>query len=152
MLKKDYPNQFDITAAGHLLATETVLDGVRELYEELGINIAFEELKALGVIPYTIHNEKIKDYEFAHVFIYEITNGLDTFQIQREELDGVYYMRLMDFYHLAKGIIKSALVTGYYYQGDEKVSDSQEISLADMQALPQDYLKPFIEKLQTLLK
>ncbi|MEK4700857.1 hypothetical protein MKX47_14755 [Solibacillus sp. FSL R7-0668] len=47
-LKKDYPNQFDITAAGYLLATETVLDGVRELYEELGINIAFEELKALG--------------------------------------------------------------------------------------------------------
>jgi len=150
--KKDYPNQFDITAAGHLLVTETVVDGVRELYEELGIIIAFEELKPLGVIPYKIHNEKIKDYEFANVFIYEITNGLDTFQIQREELDGMYYMKLMDFFNIAKDTNKSALVTGYYYQGDEKVSDSQEISLADMQALPQNYLKPFIEKLQALLK
>ncbi|MEK4700856.1 hypothetical protein MKX47_14750 [Solibacillus sp. FSL R7-0668] len=86
------------------------------------------------------------------MFIYEITNGLDTFQIQREELDGIYYMKLMDLFNIAKDTNKSALVTGYYYQGDEKVSDSQEISLADMQALPQDYLKPFIEKLQTLLK
>lgn len=151
-LKKDYPNQFDITAAGHLLATETVLDGVRELHEELGINIALEELKALGVIPYMIDNESIKDYEFANVFVYEITNGLDTFQIQREELDGMYYMRLRDFFDLANGTITSALVIGYYYQGDEKVSDSQEISLADMQALPQNYLTPFTEKLQALIK
>ncbi|MCH7322497.1 NUDIX domain-containing protein [Solibacillus sp. MA9] len=151
-LKKDYPNQFDITAAGHLLATETILDGVRELHEELGINIAFEELKALGVIPYKIYNEIIKDYEFANVFIYEITNGLDTFQIQREELDGMYYMRLQDFFNLSNDTITSALVTGYYYQGDEKVSGSQEISLADMQALPQNYLKPFTDKLQALMK
>ena len=150
--KKDYPGQYDITAAGHILATETALDGVRELNEELGLDVCREQLIVLGVIPYTINNERIKDYEFANVFVYEITNGLDQFQIQREELDGIYYMKLQQFFALATGEIKKAYVAGYYYDDDEKVNGSREIGLDDMQALPQMYLMPFIEKLQAWMK
>lgn len=62
--KLDYPGQFDITAAGHLLVEETIEDGVREMHEELGILLAFSELISLGVIPYAIDNERIKDYEY----------------------------------------------------------------------------------------
>lgn len=136
----------------HILATETIVDGVRELQEELGMNVSFEHLKPLGVIPYTIENQFIKDNEFAHVFVYEIMNGLEKFQIQREELDGIYYMRLTDFIEIVEGGLKAATVTGYCYQADKKVSGSLEITLDDMQALPQIYLKPFIEKLQALKK
>ena len=47
--KKTAPNMLDITAAGHLHAGETPLDGVRELEEELGIRIEPEKLINLGI-------------------------------------------------------------------------------------------------------
>lgn len=150
--KKDYPGQYDITAAGHLLATETVLDGVRELNEELGLNVTGDELNSLGVIAYQIDDKQIKDYEFANVFVYEIKNGFERFQIQREELDGIYRMKLHQFYELASGEKEQAPVTGYYYQADVKVNDRQELGLDQMQTLPQMYSMPFIEKLQVWMK
>lgn len=150
--KKDYPGQYDISAAGHLLATETVFDGVRELNEELGLDVTMDELNSLGVISYKIDNEQIKDYEFANVFVYEITNGLERFHIQREELDGIYRMKLKQFYDIANGEKQQVSVTGYYYRGDVKVSDRQEIGLDRMQTLPQMYIVPFIEKLQAWMK
>lgn len=61
--KKDYPNLLDITAAGHLLADETVEDGVREIKEEIGIDVAFKELVKLGVIDYCVVQEGLLQKE-----------------------------------------------------------------------------------------
>ena len=46
--KADYPGKIDISAAGHLEAGETVRDGVREIEEELGLQVQFEDLIPLG--------------------------------------------------------------------------------------------------------
>ncbi|WP_375089966.1 NUDIX domain-containing protein [Peribacillus sp. RS7] len=96
-LKKDYPNLLDITAAGHLLAHETVYDGVREIKEEIGIEISFNELVPLGIIEYHQTKEDFIDKELANVFLYESTHSFDDFTLQPEEVSGMVKVVLNDF-------------------------------------------------------
>jgi len=112
-LKKDYPNLLDITAAGHLLADETVQDGVREIKEELGIDVAFEDLVPLDILDYSIHNEKMIDNEFAHVFLYEYHGTFDGFCLQKEEVSGIVRVAFDDFCKLWMGTKEEIRITGF---------------------------------------
>ena len=47
--KSSWPGFLDASAAGHLLAGETIRDGLREVDEELGAAYAFDDLVHLGV-------------------------------------------------------------------------------------------------------
>jgi len=96
-LKKDFANVYDITAAGHILSNETVADGVREVNEELGLNVTYNQLNSLGMFPNVIETEAIKDHELSHVFLYEMTEPMETFILQREEVSGMAKARLYDF-------------------------------------------------------
>ncbi|GHO70055.1 putative Nudix hydrolase [Ktedonobacter sp. SOSP1-52] len=84
--KKDFPLKLDITAAGHLLAGETVRDGVREVAEEVGITIAYHELLPVGVIPSTIEIDQFIDREFCHVYLYHYRALTPRFLLQQEEV------------------------------------------------------------------
>ncbi|MBD8037589.1 NUDIX domain-containing protein [Solibacillus sp. A46] len=150
--KKDYPGQYDITAAGHLLSTETVEDGVRELEEEIGINAKFPQLKSLGVIPYSIENELIKDNEFANIFVFELIGGFEQFSIQREEVDGMYRAKWEHFMQLAQGEVKEIEVIGFRYENDVKFFEMKSINLKQMSTLPQMYLSELISRLKNFLE
>ncbi|WP_312476564.1 NUDIX domain-containing protein [Neobacillus sp.] len=102
-LKKDHPNLFDITAAGHLLANETVEDGIREIEEELGIEVAFTELIPLGIINYCVDHEKLIDKELAHTFLYKKNLTFDEFTLQKEEVSGIVKVKFADFTDLWMG-------------------------------------------------
>jgi len=111
----------------------------------------FSQLTSLGVIPYSIDNEKIKDYEFANVFVYELTGGLEKFSIQREELDGIYSANLKQFILLANHKIKEIEVSGYKYENDIRHYEVKQIGLEQMSALPESYLHEFIPRLEKIL-
>lgn len=149
--KKDYPSQFDITAAGHLLANESIEDGIRELHEEIGLTVPYHDLISLGVIQYVVDNESIKDYEFANVFIYLLQGTIDDFQLQTEELDGIFYGKLADFTELAKGLRDRIQITGYQLDSNKKQYINKHITLTDMAALPRQYLHSFLAELENKL-
>lgn len=111
--KKDYPGLLDITAAGHLLAHETVLDGVREVKEEIGIDVSYDDLIPLGVIEYRVTKGDFIDNELAHVFLYEWNKGLDGFTLQKEEVSGIVRARLTDFEELICGNRTGVRVEGF---------------------------------------
>ncbi|MGG4267222.1 NUDIX hydrolase [Peribacillus simplex] len=99
-MKKDYPNLFDITAAGHLLAHESVYDGVREIKEEIGIDVSFDKLVPLGIIEYHQTKEDFIDNELANVFLYKSAHCFDDFTLQLEEVSGMVKVVLNDFEEL----------------------------------------------------
>ena len=49
--KQAWPSRLDASAAGHLLAGEAPLDGLREAEEELGVRYRTDEVEPLGVFP-----------------------------------------------------------------------------------------------------
>ncbi|QTD40190.1 NUDIX domain-containing protein [Sporosarcina sp. Te-1] len=80
--KKDYPGLLDITAAGHLLSTENVMDGIREVEEELGIKVDESKLHRMGIVPNVIVLPHFIDREFSHVFLYVSTFAPAEFSLQ----------------------------------------------------------------------
>ncbi|GHO82039.1 NUDIX hydrolase [Dictyobacter formicarum] len=92
--KKDFPNQLDITAAGHLLANETPQDGVREIHEELGLELSLTDLVPAGIVPDPILLPHFQDREFCHLFFYVLPGPVTNLVLQREEVAGIAYIEL----------------------------------------------------------
>ncbi|WP_462413328.1 NUDIX hydrolase [Neobacillus sp. Marseille-QA0830] len=116
--KKDYPNLLDITAAGHLLEGETVQDGIREVKEEIGIDLLMEDLVPLGIVSYSAISENLKDNEHAHVFLYETHQELEDFILQEEEVSGISRIPFSSFFELWLGELERVPVEGFKVQED----------------------------------
>jgi isopentenyldiphosphate isomerase len=121
LLKKDYPNLLDITAAGHILAHETIEDGVREVKEETGIHVSMSELIPLGVVDYSVTSGHLIDKEFAHVFLYHKKDGFEGFQLQTEEVAGMVRCELVGFLDLWTGKSEHLSVEGFVVNNDGAV-------------------------------
>jgi isopentenyldiphosphate isomerase len=111
--KKDYPNLLDITAAGHILATKTVEDGIREVKEEIGIDVTMGDLLPLGVIPYTNVHQELIDRELAHVFLLVRKYEMENFLLQPEEVSGMAKVRLDDIIELWEGKTEKVEADGF---------------------------------------
>jgi isopentenyldiphosphate isomerase len=90
VVKKDFPGLYDITAAGHILSTETAADGIREVEEELGIDVDLSKLNSKGTVQDSIDLSNFIDREFANVFLYESTFAASDFSLQQEEVESVH--------------------------------------------------------------
>ena len=152
-MKKDYPNLLDITAAGHLLASETVEDGVREVQEETGIHVAFDDLHSLGIIPYSMTKPEMIDNELAHVFVYRTTHSLRDFNVQPEEVAGMYKITFQDFVDLWLG--KRQRIEGQGFVSDEKGElkfMKNQVSMEGFVPHPQSYYEAVIRGIETTIK
>lgn len=100
--KKDFPGMLDITAAGHLLAGESVADGVRELEEEIGLVKSFEELHGLGVYQEELCLPGFIDRERIHLFLTDSAKPLTGYSLQKTEVRRLLAFSFAEFARLTE--------------------------------------------------
>src|ERR1035437_3521295 len=110
--KKLYPNALDITAAGHLLAGESPIDGIRELTEELGIPASASDLVPMGVRTDVAIIGSVTNREFCHTYMLESNLEPRDYSLQQAELSGLVEMDLGLGLELFSGACAAVPVSG----------------------------------------
>ena len=103
MNKDSFPGQLDTSSAGHVHSGDEPLESaIREVKEELGLEIAPEELQFAGTfrIDYKgeFHDEPFLDNEVAFMYVYFKDVDLKDIVVQPEEVESVEWVNVYDAY------------------------------------------------------
>jgi isopentenyldiphosphate isomerase len=89
-ISKTHPGKLDISAAGHLTAGETIEDGIREVEEELGIEVRISDLIAAGQrVEVSDKPNGPLNREYQSVFLFPTTKVISDFSPDPEEVAGL---------------------------------------------------------------
>lgn len=142
-----FPDYLDITAAGHYQAGEVVKDGVREILEELGHSVAFEDLIPLGIKVDLGKTETILNHEFCHVYLYETQLRIIDFKMNPEEVEGLVEIDIHDGLALFAGKTQHASARGVAWDRTAQRWEPVEMQVDRQQFIPRIdsyYYKMFI--------
>lgn len=107
--KDCYPSLLDTSAAGHLRSGEKPKDGIREVEEEIGLQIPPDNLTKLFT------DKKIapeNNCEFAHTYLFETDKNISNLKLQAEEVDGIVEASVDDLINLFNRKVEKVFVTG----------------------------------------
>lgn len=96
------------TASGHIMAGETVKQGFgREIKEEIGINVNYEEAEFVYVYKFVMDKEKsdgtvFRDRAFSNAYICEYEGNDEDFKFDPEELNGLVKVNAKEALELFK--------------------------------------------------
>lgn len=102
--KDSNPNMWDISSAGHLSAGDESLPGaIREIKEELGVDITPEQLHLIGTRrKASKYTATFINNEFNDVYLLRLSLDLNKIILQEEEVSAVKYVPLDEFRHMIK--------------------------------------------------
>ncbi len=114
--KDSHPGCYDISSAGHMQAGDTPLAAaVREMYEELGLQVNPEDLNYIGdhrgEFTETFYGKKFHDKELSHVYLYRQQVDIAALTLQKSEVESVCWM---DIEKCRKNIRESTLSNCIY--------------------------------------
>ena len=90
--KENNPGLWDVSAAGHVSAGESVIDSAaREVEEELGLHIDASELRHIGTMTESsvLNDGRYIDNEIHEIFLVRRDVDLASLKLQEEEVDDV---------------------------------------------------------------
>ena len=117
-LKAAFPGLLDLSAAGHLAAGESPVDGVRELEEELGVVADPNDLVLLGERRLVDDSgEGQLNKELTSVFLLRDDRPLDGYVLQTSEVDAVFDAPISDLLQLFAGDLNTIELSGVQHAG-----------------------------------
>ncbi|OIU72069.1 NUDIX hydrolase [Rossellomorea aquimaris] len=138
--KKDYPGLLDITAAGHILSQETIEDGVREIQEELGLDIPYNDLISAGIIKEELNGTEMVDRELANIYLYTKPVSFQNFSLQTDELSGIFRTGLEEAEQLFKQEREEISLEGFITDENSKIIyTNRSATIKDFVAHPLSY-------------
>lgn len=150
-VKNDFPNLLDITAAGHILANETVGEGIREIKEELGMDVSMEDLELIGVIKDCIITENFIDKELGNVYMYRV-NEEPVYKLQKEEVSGIVRTKFKNFYDFVFEKRTEITVNGFIINTyDEKLEITKSVTKEDFVPHSGSYLKDVVTIIKNVM-
>ncbi len=121
--KAAFPGLLDLSAAGHLAAGETPVDGIRELTEELGVVAAAKDLVLLGERRLVDDSgEGHLNKELTSVFLLEDDRPLNDYVLQASEVDAVFDASITELLHLFAGELQQIELTGVQHAGSPEAA------------------------------
>ena len=92
--KNDNPNMWDISVAGHLTAGDSSLDGaVREVKEELGVDVSKNQFRLLGTLRYARkHTSTFINNNFGDVYLCRLSLDVNKVKLQEDEISEIKYV------------------------------------------------------------
>lgn len=105
--KDAFPGCYDISSAGHVPAGEDFIESaIRELKEELGIEIKEEELQFLDAFKFEkkkmFYGQPFHNYEYSKVYILWKDIEPEEMVLQQEEVESVMWMDFKKCYELVE--------------------------------------------------
>ncbi|MGD8189614.1 NUDIX hydrolase [Brevibacillus ginsengisoli] len=149
--KDTFPEKFDITAAGHLMENEAPVDGIREIQEELGVEVEWDQLISLGVIANEIITADFIDREFSHVYLYQSEHKLSDFKLQEEEVSGIYLVSLERLFELLEDKRDQVDAEGIEIIGNEALEVKTVLTLTDFVPHQQHYYWEVLTRIKAKL-
>jgi 8-oxo-dGTP pyrophosphatase MutT (NUDIX family) len=142
----------DITAAGHILSTETIEEGVREIKEELGISVSFQELIPLGEVEYSVTKLNFIDNEIAHIFLFKNQKSFEEFSLDKDEVAGLYKAEFNHFSEMFFGNREEMIIEGFEINElGEKHFINKMVNMYDFVPHPLSYYQFVIQKINEWL-
>ena len=110
--KDSHPNMWDISSAGHLTAGDnSLLGAIREIKEELGIDILPSQLTLIGTRKSTSRpSAMFINNEFNDVYLLRLSLDINKIVLQEDEVSEVKYIPIDKFRNMIKTKDKNLLM------------------------------------------
>ena len=147
--KDIFPGKLDISAAGHIRAGEEVKDGYREIKEELGLNLAKDDVVKLFTSKEIYEAGNIKNQEFQMVYMAVVDGSPYKAIINPEEVAGLYEVDIDDFIDLVNGKLKDIEAKGIKRNGDSTYTlEYRKVYKDDVAPHSSDYYKKALDMIK----